>query len=384
MRAVTTTAARVGSGAPHTRDRFTSRLQDERPALDRRIVDAIEDAFPEAVHALGRAPTEAVIEQCTDVLVLGLGGDISTAVRAIAPVAGTAGSRTLEVQAPLEQVTAAIGLYQRLMWEETARIAAGLDVPAAFVTELAAEGMQFATAFVQRTVKAHAEALARRDAGRQHLRQQLLTDLLRGVFDPTGVEARASACGWHPPASARVAIAAAEEETAWPAGALDGRWGSYRVAVLAAEPDALLAASCGPLVALDDLPASLDAAVRLHALPRGPAPALVRWEDHLLALMLTADPRSATAFADRELAPLDVAPVRQQAWLGETLAAWLDHTGSPTRIARVLHLHPQSARYRLTHLRDAFGDRLDDAEARLRLRLALEIRGIAAASHAGA
>jgi DNA-binding PucR family transcriptional regulator len=40
-------------------------------------------------------------------------------------------------------------------------------------------------------------------------------------------------------------------------------------------------------------------------------------------------------------------------------------------MARVLHLHPQTARYRIARLRDLLGEQLDDPDARFELELAL-------------
>jgi DNA-binding PucR family transcriptional regulator len=57
--------------------------------------------------------------------------------------------------------------------------------------------------------------------------------------------------------------------------------------------------------------------------------------------------------------------------LRETLAAWLEHPGRPREIARVLHLHHQTVRYRIARLRERFGDALDDPDARFELALAL-------------
>jgi DNA-binding PucR family transcriptional regulator len=53
------------------------------------------------------------------------------------------------------------------------------------------------------------------------------------------------------------------------------------------------------------------------------------------------------------------------------LRAWLDHPGQVTRVATELHVHPQTVRYRVAQLRELFGERLDDPDARFELALAL-------------
>jgi DNA-binding PucR family transcriptional regulator len=43
-------------------------------------------------------------------------------------------------------------------------------------------------------------------------------------------------------------------------------------------------------------------------------------------------------------------------------------------MARTLGVHPQTARYRLTRLRELLGDALDDPDARFELELGLRAR----------
>ena len=46
-------------------------------------------------------------------------------------------------------------------------------------------------------------------------------------------------------------------------------------------------------------------------------------------------------------------------------------------MARALHLHPQTARYRTARLRELLGDQLDDPDALFELEIALRHRGAA-------
>lgn len=57
--------------------------------------------------------------------------------------------------------------------------------------------------------------------------------------------------------------------------------------------------------------------------------------------------------------------------LCETLASWLRHLGDRRAVAEELHIHPQTVRYRVSQLRELFGDSLDDPDNRRRLTLAL-------------
>jgi hypothetical protein len=61
-----------------------------------------------------------------------------------------------------------------------------------------------------------------------------------------------------------------------------------------------------------------------------------------------------------------------------TLAAWLDHPGEPSRAAGVLHVHPNTLRYRMARIADAAGLDLADPVVRLAVRLqlaAVQVRG---------
>ena len=115
----------------------------------------------------------------------------------------------------------------------------------------------------------------------------------------------------------------------------------------------------------------LAAAGRLH--PRTAAGALIVAEDHLADLLIAADPEIAAELAATRLAPLDDLAEGPRARLRETLAAWLDRPGQVQAVAAELGVHPQTVRYRLRQLRELFGTRLEDPEARFELSLALRV-----------
>ena len=101
---------------------------------------------------------------------------------------------------------------------------------------------------------------------------------------------------------------------------------------------------------------------------------LIVADDHLADLLLAADPRLAADLAASRLAPLAELAEGPRARLTETLAAWLDRPGQVQAVAAALGVHPQTVRYRVRQLRDLFGDRLDDPDARFELSLALRVR----------
>jgi DNA-binding PucR family transcriptional regulator len=58
-----------------------------------------------------------------------------------------------------------------------------------------------------------------------------------------------------------------------------------------------------------------------------------------------------------------------------TLAAWLDHLGDNTLVARELKIHPNTVRYRLQRIVEVSGIRLDDPDERLAAALHLRLIG---------
>jgi PucR C-terminal helix-turn-helix domain len=114
------------------------------------------------------------------------------------------------------------------------------------------------------------------------------------------------------------------------------------------------------------------AAYRLAASGRAPG-GLVVAEDHLATLLLAADRGLAVDLAASRLAPLAGLADGPRARLTETLRAWLDRPGQVQAVAAELGVHPQTVRYRVRQLRDLFGARLEDPEARFELALALRV-----------
>jgi hypothetical protein len=138
----------------------------------------------------------------------------------------------------------------------------------------------------------------------------------------------------------------------------------------------------GPAVPLTAARHSLARAQALLALMvagLAGAEALASADHHELALLLGADPRLAAEFAARRLAPLaTVAGAATRANLALTLRAWLRAPGQRKAIAQELGVHPQTVRYRMSRLRELFGEALDEPDGRFELELALRMQPFAA------
>ncbi|WBB58760.1 helix-turn-helix domain-containing protein [Streptomyces sp. WMMC500] len=94
-------------------------------------------------------------------------------------------------------------------------------------------------------------------------------------------------------------------------------------------------------------------------------------DDHMLTLWLMADPPLAEELARRQLAPLAGHTQVRRDRLVDTLRVWLTTRGTAARMARMLHVHPQTVRYRLRRLHQLFGMQLDDHDVRFAVEVAV-------------
>src|SRR5690606_1114562 len=226
-------------------------------------------------------------------------------------------------------------------------------------------------------------------AGSLQARRHALVELLARPATPAELERAAAAAGWTVPP--RVAALAVEDAVAVAArlpGAVGADLDPVGVVVVAArgEPDAAWLervrgatgerrAVLGPVVGPAQARRSVELARAAWPLPAAgrldAGVPLVRADEPLLPLLLAAAPGLASALVERALAPLRALPPGAAARAEETLRAWLDAHGDVTATAAALHVHPQTVRYRLAGLREAFGRALDDPAARLELAVAL-------------
>ena len=79
----------------------------------------------------------------------------------------------------------------------------------------------------------------------------------------------------------------------------------------------------------------------------------------------------ATKIAARRLAPFESLTPAARERMRETALAFVRRRGNSVAMAAELHVHPQTARYRVARLRELLGDDLDDPDARFELELAL-------------
>jgi hypothetical protein len=134
------------------------------------------------------------------------------------------------------------------------------------------------------------------------------------------------------------------------------------------------AAGAVPGVAADQTPDRKGGAARRRRdLPAAP----LRVDENLAALLLFESRDLAARIAARRLAAFaDLTPKARER-MRETALAHLRHDGNAVAMAAEMHVHPQTARYRIARLRELLGEQLDDPDARFELQLALRGEAVA-------
>ncbi|HVW44447.1 MAG TPA: helix-turn-helix domain-containing protein [Amycolatopsis sp.] len=290
-------------------------------------------------------------------------------------------------------LTSLLSAYQigaRVAWHHVAEVALEVGVPTEVFASLAEAVFIFIDQLSSASARGYVLEQSEAAAARERLRDELGHMLLSDRSDSAAIRAAAARVDWAVPREAAVILVEPDN----PVGsALLARLDQSVLhvrrqrMVCAIVPDpagpqrrqrlatALRGAGAvvGHAVPLENLPASLHVAESAAQLRRTGVlqddPVFV--DEHLDSIIVHRDPRLLDAFRAQMLAPLaELGPMTRQR-LCETLASWLRHLGDRRAVAEELHIHPQTVRYRLSQLRELFGDSLDDPDNRRRLTLAL-------------
>jgi PucR C-terminal helix-turn-helix domain len=296
----------------------------------------------------------------------------------------------------LDALLAAYRIGARLSWERFVAAGEAAGHEPATLYRLASSIFSYIDAISAESIEGYAQERAAAEGARQSRRRALALLLARDDVSADEVLDLARHAGWPRPATVAGLVAGVAD-----ADRLASRLGGDAIAAadrsgatciaFVPDPDAPgrraqletalrdTAAALGPTVTLGRAPHSLARARAAQALVGEGLLAtagLAVADEHLPALLLHGgDAALAADLATRALAPLDDLRPGPRARLTETLRAWLDHPGQVQRVAGELHVHPQTVRYRLAQLRELFGERLEDAEARFELALALRAGG---------
>jgi hypothetical protein len=291
----------------------------------------------------------------------------------------------------LDSLQAAYRVGARVAWRSISAAGRKANLGAEVLSLLAESIFAYIDELSADSVEGYAEARAELEDERRRRARDLVALLVRDPpAEPADIRAAAQLVGWALPVRV-AALACPPEElgavarrlpTDVPAAALEGSG-----CILFSDPggpgrDALLERACadlplalGPPGALTDLPASWALArSALRAAQAGvlPAGGLLRVDDRLAELLLFEASSVLTGrIASRRLAPLESLTEKASERMRETALAYVRHGGNAVEMARALHLHPQTIRYRIVRLRELFGTQLDDPDARFELEVAL-------------
>lgn len=402
---------------PDTVDLLRVRL----PQLAESTVRAIIDQVPAYTDALA-GPIGANIRSAVE---LALGGFLTLATRPAG--AATRSPRTPALDGAyalgrgearsgrsMEALLAAYRIGARESWRQFSRTAVETGVGADAMARFAELVFAYIDELSAASAAGHTDELATTGRVRERYLARLVTALLKGVPADQAGEA-ADRAGWKPSATL-AAVVLPTGQAARALTTLDDRTlrtdeppalppeeqsdltvllvpdadGPGRTAVTAALLG--LDACLGPAVGWADVHISYRRALRARRLLPTPAPAgaapdggtdapvarrapragrLIDTEEHLVELVVSADPDALADLRRRALAPLaDLRPGTAER-LVETLRAWLLLRGRRDEVAALLHVHPQTVRYRVGQLRELWGDRLDDPQAVAELVVAL-------------
>ncbi len=243
------------------------------------------------------------------------------------------------------------------------------------------------------SAEGYAEAKSEVAGETQRRRRRLVALLAEGaVIDPEALRAAARKAGWRLPKRMAVVVTSIDENPEALAGRLGpetiGAEFERRAILLIGDPlapgrpDAIrralrgIDAAVGPAVSPEEAGRSMDRAkLAFDLIESGllPGERPIAADDHLATLLLHVDTKLGQALVRQQLEPLNDLGESARRKLRSTLKAWIDHQGRIEQVAQALDIHPQTVRYRLTQLREAFGDSLDDPDRRFALGLALRI-----------
>lgn len=369
-------------------------LRPALPGLTEAIIDAIAHSIPEYKRPIEgsfgrslRVGVEEALGRFVDLI------EDPTAQIGENGVYRSLGRGEMRVGRSLDSLQAAYRLGARVAWRHLAAVAVEAQMPAETLPTLAEAIFAYIDELAAQSVEGYAEAQTAAASERSRRRArlfELLTDAAGA--DAATIAAAADAAGWRLPRE----LAAVALEPGADADRLARQIGPETLAGAALGGPCLLVpdprgpgraerlavvlagtpAALGSAVAPERAVASLRPARRLLALAAPAAGPPRRVDDHLVELALDAAREPLAALAQRRLAPLSGRTPAARARLAETLLAWLELHGSAPAVARRLHVHPQTVRYRLARLREALGGALDDPQARFELLLALRAEAL--------
>jgi hypothetical protein len=359
-----------------------------------REVPSYARPFSDAMGVRIRTAVELALVNFLELARVGSGTDPAEPIAPSTAAAYELGRGEARSGRSMDALQAAYRVGARVCWRGLSREAVATGVPAATLGAFAELVFAYIDALSSASISGHADELATAGRARERYRDRLAA-LLVGGAEEADLVAAARRADWHPPRTL-TAVLLAEGQLRAVLGVLDARTLAMSTEPTGADdedaavllvPDVagrdrerLLrqlegrGAIVGPERPWLQVHRSFQRVLRARdLLPHLDSRRTLDTDEVLAELVLSADPEALEDLRLRVLAPLqDVRPTARIR-LEETLRSWLLHHGRRELIAGHLFVHPQTVRYRMTQLRELFGDRLDDPEEVLRLTVALAL-----------
>ncbi len=291
----------------------------------------------------------------------------------------------------IDALLAAFRVGAREAWRELSAIAVGEGLSAQTVARFAELVFAYIDELSASSVSGHADELATAGRVRQRYLDRLTRQLLAGE-PPETLAASAEAAAWEPPQTLTALLVPVAQLTrlatllspstlyatddlpglgsdeSWAAVLVPDAHDKKRPALLAML--AGLRSVVGPPRPWAALQSSYLRAVRARHLTAD-NDAVLDSDERLVQLVLSADRESVDDLRERALAPLAALGPKTVDRLAETLRSWLLNQGRRDAVAAELFVHPQTVRYRMNQIREAYGNALNDPETILELTVAL-------------
>jgi hypothetical protein len=391
--------ATAGRSAQRTvDDRIVEALRVQLPVVGDLTVAAVIEGVPSYTDALNGPMGETIAEAVRlalagflHLLGSGRGSEAGTPLQPALDGAYALGRGEARAGRTMEALLAAYRVGARVSWREMSATAVAAKLPAGRVARFAELVFAYIDELSAASVAGHSDELATSGRVRQRYLERLGQDLLSGAAEEV-LLADAQRADWEPPEMLIAAVLPARQVRGALSG-LDPR--TLEVTEESAEDGedearaVLLIPSTGPtgrafvirsLQGRDavvgperpwtQVATSYRRAVRVRGLVAHD-PAAVDTEAHLTELVCTADREALADLKTRVLAPLAELRPGTAERLVETLRSWLLHQGRREDIAAELLVHPQTVRYRMTQLRQLYGDGLSDPTTIGELTIAL-------------
>lgn len=374
-------------------------LRAALPAAAARTVEAVTEQVPEYSRSIIATETARTIESSVElalVAFLRLATDegVGDSAARLAPAlegAYALGRGEARAGRTMEALLAAYRVGARAAWQEVSALLVRRGVAAAAVARFAELVFAYIDELSGASAAGHRDELATSGRVREQLFEGLAHALVIGE-PPDQLVLRAERANWPPPDTITVvvlrsahmanAVQLLDARTLRLAGDLAPGLATDEMAVLLV-PDAHRSraalqaglsgrgAIMGPTRPWTEAHVSYRRVLHARRLFPMSGDEPLDTEDHLVTLVVNADPDALRDLRARALEPLaDLRPATAERLI-ETLHSWLVHQGRRDDVAADLNVHPQTVRYRMTQLRELFGTRLTDPGTTLELIVAL-------------